>query len=263
MPFHDIPVEPRSQEQIEAAAAAWIRESGQEGQEVIDILKIFDAARVDIVPQRDSEMGDDLARAAPSSNRVFVRRSLLEAIGHRDRLAKMDFAHEFGHVVFHRLPEMKARKVDGNEQFRFIPEDVSAEHQAWRGARALTMPLPIVRQCATAFELAHRCEVPIEHAQLRITEVGKLGKREIPQSVRSIIEKKKSPRELADERRSAEAKEFLAAWSKAERIPGDPSARMCSRGKWRVTLSEHNMMTQCGWKLVNGKIVAWMDLASE
>jgi len=37
MTFNDIPVEPLSQRQIEDAAATWIRESGQAGQEVIDV----------------------------------------------------------------------------------------------------------------------------------------------------------------------------------------------------------------------------------
>jgi hypothetical protein len=265
MTFNDIPVAPISQRQIEEAAAAWIRESSQEGQEVIDILKIYRVAKVDIVVRRDSEMGDDLARAAPSSNRVFIRGSLLEAVTKCDSTAHMVLAHEFGHVVFHRGPEMKARKVNGNAELGFIPQQESAEHQAWKSARALKMPLAVVRASSSADELARRCDVPIEHAQSRLIEVDQLaGRREIPAFAQSIVEKRRSSRELADERKAKEAGELLRAWNNAQRIPGERgNARLCSLGKWRVVWSEYNQTTQCGWRLRNGKIIAWMGDASD
>jgi len=119
MTFNDIPVEPLSQRQIEDAAATWIRESGQAGQEVIDVLRIYEAAKIEIAVRRNTEMGDDLARAAPLSNRVFTRASLLQAAKRDDEMAGLEFAHELGHVVFHRGPEMKARKTRRQRQRGF------------------------------------------------------------------------------------------------------------------------------------------------
>jgi len=151
-------------------------------------------------------------------------------------------------VVFHRGPEMKARKLGGNAKEGFIRERESAEEQAWKFARAVKMPLPIARICASADELAQRCSVPLEHARLRLAEIDEFVRpRETPAFVRAFLEKQKSPRELAEERRAAEAKERLRPWSSAQRIPNEPSARLCSSGRWRVEWSEFGKMTQCGW----------------
>jgi hypothetical protein len=240
----------------------WIRESGQAGQEVIDVLRIYEAAKIEIAVRRNTEMGDDLARAAPLSNRVFTRASLLQAAKRDDEMAGLEFAHELGHVVFHRGPEVKARKLGGNAKEGFIRERESAEEQAWKFARAVKMPLPIARICASADELAQRCSVPLEHARLRLAEIDEFVRpRETPAFVRAFLEKQKSPRELAEERRAAEAKERLRPWSSAQRIPNEPSARLCSSGRWRVEWSEFGKMTQCGWLVRDGKIVAWMAIA--
>jgi len=234
MTFNDIPVEPLSQRQIEDAAATWIREeSGQAGQEVIDVLRIYEAAKIEIAVRRNTEMGDDLARAAPLSNRVFTRASLLQAAKRDDEMAGLEFAHELGHVVFHRGPEMKARKPRRHAKEGFIRERESAEEQAWKFARAVKMPLPIARICASADELAQRCSVPL------LAEIDEFVRpRATPAFVRAFLEKQKSPRELAEERRAAEAKERLRPWSSAQRIPNEPSARLCSSGRWRVEWSE-------------------------
>jgi predicted metalloprotease len=56
-------------------------------------------------------MGHDLAHAVPLLNRVFIRESQLQAANEGDLNAKMVLAHEFGHVILHRGPEARARKV--------------------------------------------------------------------------------------------------------------------------------------------------------
>jgi hypothetical protein len=261
MTFNDIPVPPISQPEVESAALAWSRLGTPEGREIVDVLYLYERANVTLLERSDIEMGADEARAAPALNRVFVRRSLLQRLEAGDLHATMDLAHEFGHVVLHRGPEMKARKVGGNAQERFITEEESAEAQAWRFARALMMPLAIVKQIQSAEELAAFSNVPIEHARLRMAEAARLLPKPQSAFVEGVLRQKKSPAQLREERKAREARELLRVWNAAERIPGDRlNSRLCSQRKWRVLWSEHNQMTECGWVLKEGKIVAWKDL---
>jgi hypothetical protein len=261
--FDDVPVSRRSQQDIEASARPWSDVGAPNGGLVIDMIRLYKEAKVELIARPDAEMGTDLAHAVPQLNRVFIRESLLRAAKAGDLEAKMVLAHEFGHVVLHRGAESKARKVEGNAPLRFIPEEESAEAQAWKFARALTMPLSVVDKVQTADELATYCQVSVEHARLRLTERRQLfGKRASPSFVQGLLPRK-SPSELAEERKAKEARERLQIWNKAQRIPGDrTNSRMCSRGKWRVVWSEYNQMTECGWIIREGAIIAWMDLRS-
>jgi len=265
MTFDDIPVEWRSQGDIDASALPWSRFGKIEGSEVVDVLGVCAQGGIELVPLPDTEMGDDLARAAPSLQRIFVRKSFLSALHGGDLGAKMDLAHEIGHVVLHRGPEMKARKVEGNAVQRFISEEESAEAQASKFARALTMPLAAIRRLQSAEAIAVACEVPVGQARNRLTDVTRIAKkRELPEAVQALLRARKSPGELLEERKASEARERLQIWNKAQRIPGDrTNSRLCSSGKWRVMWSEYQQMTECGWIIREGKIVAWMDLRKD
>ena len=262
MVFNDIPVTRLSQQDIEAAALAWSNLGAHEDRGVVDIIRLYELAKVALLVRSDAEMGEDEARAAPSLNRVFVRASLLRRVERGDLDAKMILAHEAGHVALHRGPEMKARKVDGNAEMRFIHEDESAEKQGWKFARALAMPLAIVAEFRSADALAIRCDVPLEHARLRLAETAQLLAKRTPLPlVEHLLQQRKSPAELRTIQKAKEARERLRIWNTAQRIPGDrTNSRMCSRGKWRVVWSEYNQMTECGWLLKDGKIVAWLDM---
>ena len=127
------------------------------------------------------------------------------------------------------------------------------------------MPLAVVEEAPSAAELAIRCKVPIEHARLRLSEAAQLPrKRLLPTFVQPFLNKGRSSRELAEERKAREAREQLQVWNKAIRVQGDrANSRLCHRGKWRVLWSEYKQMTECGWVIREGKIVAWMDIRHE
>jgi hypothetical protein len=79
--------------------------------------------------------------------------------------------------------------------------------------------------------------------------------------VNAAIAKTRSPAR-PDDRELEAHRERLKIWNEAETIPGEHPAqsRKCGMGTYRVRWAEFNKMTECGWTIRAGKIVAWIAM---
>lgn len=262
MAFHDIPVQPLTQQDIETLAQRWVKFATKTCGEKLNLVSLCAAANVQIVPRPDAKMGDNLALADPQRLEILIRASVFRSAEDDYPDARMVLAHELGHIALHRGAEQKARKAHGNDELKFIPIEQSAEAQAWKFARALTMPLHLAQSSETAEQLARLCNVPIEQAKLRLQEICvRKEKRGTPAFVQPLFTSSQSRADAAEAKKAKYAREILRVWNSAPRVPRDPTnSRLCHRHKWRVLFSEFNKMTECGWVIRDGKIVAWKDL---
>jgi hypothetical protein len=121
-------------------------------------------------------MGRANAFVSADRKTVFLRRSLIEAAAKGDPRAIFDSVHELAHTILHRASVPLARMVDGNKEIEFLPPEERAEHQANVFARAFLMSEEEVALYPTPEALSENCFTPLEQAELRLIESGRIKK---------------------------------------------------------------------------------------
>ncbi|MGP0090357.1 MAG: ImmA/IrrE family metallo-endopeptidase [Xanthobacteraceae bacterium] len=104
----------------------------------------------------------------------------------------MTFSHELGHLVMHPSEVANLRSEGALQRVREIPLFKSAEWQARKFASLFLMPTDIVRQFATARDLAEGCKVSLQAAEIRFGEVGHIAPKPLPDCIQDAVEKLKT-----------------------------------------------------------------------
>jgi len=266
----DIPVQPRSRDDIERVAEGLRRELDPEDQWAPHILFLLagaghlEGARdLQVIFLPDQEMGDDEARAESKPPRICIRKSLEADARANAPRARSTLAHELGHVVLHPgVP--KFRKSAGNAKMVNLSASKSAETQAWIFARAFLMPSWKVEQVGSALELSLRCRVSNEIAKIRYEQFERATKRR-PEvlGVRDVIDKIRSaePASTIDPRIRAE-RERVRAWERARHVDGENPARSRrsdDRGSgYRIEWRHYGQaLSPTGWFVKDGQALSY------
>lgn len=264
----DYPVDPLTDDQIEARAEGWRRELGLDDAEpVADVLVLLRRASkenfklthgLEIIAKSDSEMGNREAYAIAGPPRIFTRQMVISSAARHEHRGRMTLIHEFAHLVLHPGAMPKARLATGKvaPPFKIKPYR-SAERQARRFSAAFLMPRAMVRLCMTAEELAARANVSKQAAEIRLQELGfNRTKRETPKCVANFLAASKARHPAW--RQLSEA-EIQALWEQQEVIPGDDPGVYRKCGPWRIARDQYRMRSECGWYVKDGQVRAHIE----
>ena len=193
--IEDYIVPPRSTLNIEEVVLAWRDTLGVPNEwapEIVDILenrlpKFFSSFALVVRP--DNEMDDAEAYTEFSPAQIVARLSVYQAAVRREGRARMTLAHELGHLVMHAGVQKNPRMVGGNKPAPTHKIYETAEWQARKFGSIFLMPTHIVRQFASADELASYCLVSRQAALIRFNEVGRVAKQALPECVLDAIAK--------------------------------------------------------------------------
>jgi Zn-dependent peptidase ImmA (M78 family) len=217
----------------------------------------------EFIVQPDDVMGDKEAYATSNPPRIFVRHSICAAMMRDEPRARMTLAHEAMHLDLHPGAP-KARVARGNITPGHIKPYQSAERQARVAAAAFLMPRNIVAESKSAEALRAHCRVSTQAAQIRFDQWQKQNTRkaELP-FVRDHLNYLRSlTLQRPADAISNKQRQVRVMWDALEKIEGkDHNAyRMCSQGTYMVAWLEFERMTQCGWFIQDGKVVASIAL---
>jgi IrrE N-terminal-like domain len=190
---NDYRVAPRSSKEIEALTLAWRDTLGVPNDWAPDILRLLeielarlpDLGQFALIARSDSEMGDAEAYTQFNPPHIVVRNSVYQLARRRDGRSRMTLAHELGHLVMHPgasklrtdFPDSSARKA---KPYEF------AEWQANKFASLFLMPLHVIRDFASAAQIAECCHVSIQAAEIRYSQIKR--PKQLPDCIRQSIE---------------------------------------------------------------------------
>ena len=269
----DVPVDPRSNSEIERLAEGW-RQALDPGNEwAPEILPMIyraaanysDLEGLEVIFLPDADMGNDEARTEFDPPRIYMRASLEPDARRNLPRARSTLAHELGHVVLHPgVP--KFRKIAGNSSFRNLPAFRSAEAQAWVFARAFLMPSWHLEQVNSPKELSLRCRVSLDIAEIRYRQYpGRRERRaelpEVKELLQRLRARDRSAPAVMDSRVAAEL-ERTPAWERARHIPGeDPNVARRSDDAgygYRVERTHYGKaISPFGWFVEDGRVLAY------
>lgn len=237
---------------------------------------------LELIPRPDEYMGDKDAWATSDPPRIEIKQSKYDEAKNYQPVARFLVAHELFHTLLHEGGR-KFRYSEGNQKLNFLPRDAhlevlhgdqSIEVQADQAARAFLMPPRLVRQTRSAEELALRCAVPMNEARIRFSQINS-GPKRTPSDLQEKIDAGRNALQgvagecedrtqriarAEQETLARQAQKLDQLWEKLPKIAEeDPNEFRETRG-WRVARSEYLKMTQCGWKLHQGEIRAYLDL---
>jgi hypothetical protein len=196
-------------------------------------------------------MGNKEAWATAQPPEITIKQSRIDQPD--DPETRFILAHEAFHVLLHEEGR-NFKVVGGNAKIKFLSQDdllaiyhndQSREQQADQSARAFLMALDRVREVSSAEELARRCVVPLKHARLRFAQIHTAKK--TPEDIKAIIATRREH-------------ERLELWNRLPVIPDEHPSKCRRAGKWRVAWSEYLMMTECGWTIDRGEIIAYIEV---
>ncbi|MGI3899942.1 MAG: ImmA/IrrE family metallo-endopeptidase [Janthinobacterium lividum] len=183
----DYIVDSRSNEEVRALALDALRELKVDAHRQIDVFGILTAGTIMTVfgPKRlvyeemsDLEMESDDGRTVYAKRTVTIelKKSVAEAARSGSARARMTVAHELGHAFLHQGRTLY-RKTAEPTRPAFIPPACSAEHQAKVFAASFLMPEALVQRCNSAAEIALKCLVSFQAAEIRFELLDRLKRR--------------------------------------------------------------------------------------
>lgn len=189
--IEDFLVPARTAKQIEDLALAWRDALGVSDAWAPDMLRSIEVelprifSQFCLVVRPDFEMGDAEAYTEFNPPQIAVRESIYKLAQKFDGRARMTFGHELGHLVMHP-GAAKLRLESGNKSAQKIKPFESAEWQARKFGAFFLLPAHIVSQFGSFRELAANCQVSLQAAEIRFSEVGHI-KKTIPPCVTDLI----------------------------------------------------------------------------
>lgn len=189
----DFKVAPRSAKNIEELTLAWRDVLGVANQWAPNMLRLLEIelpklprlGQFALVTRSDEEMGDAEAYTQFNPPHIVIRNSVYRSARRGDGRSRMTLAHELGHLVMHpgaaklrsNFPPSLTNKPKAFE---------SAEWQANKFASLFLMPLHVVREFTSAAQISESCQVSLQAAQIRFSELGIT--KQLPDSIRQAID---------------------------------------------------------------------------
>lgn len=265
----DVPVTPRSSDEIERVAEGWRRALDPDDLWAPDILEMIEKASrefrdtqgLNVIFRPDSEMGAEEARAESNPPLISVRESLRS----RENRLRSTLAHELGHVLLHPgVPKFRKEVATGSPANLSVLQ--SAEAQAWVFARAFLMPSWKVAQATSALNLSLRCRVSLDIAEIRYNQYTRTAQKRVePPGVRSLIKRLEAANAAPIDPKIARDRQRITAWERAPHIPGrDPSRFRRSADfdcGFTIDRTQYgNSLSQFGWYVQDGHALAYVAL---
>lgn len=193
----------RSDEELEAMALNVRRALGTEQVPAPSMMSVIKSlprlsglADFSVRIVRDGELSDAEAYADCDRKQLVVRESVFAALLDGLPRARMTIAHEIAHLLLgHRGAKFRATGKDLRSLQ--VPETRAAESEAKRFAGYFLALYTHVLECQTAEEIARKCHISLEAAQIRLAQVeSRLRKdagrsRELPSSVIDFLEEER------------------------------------------------------------------------
>lgn len=227
----------------------------------VDIEKVLAALGIRLEPRPDAEMARGEALAAPKAKRIFVRRSVTQALRVQCRVTRAKLSHEIGHVVLHDGPALKPLVIGGNKSSWKIPEDQSSERQAWQAGRSLMLPREASYWSLSDSHIAGSMHVPEVFVHERRLEIARLDalnqpKKDISALVEQAMRVLQPPARPQYGAKSLRCRRDL--WDGLPVVEGyEPDQYRLATGylvKWDDYM-QPNPPSHTGWKIKDGQIV--------
>lgn len=256
--FDDYGVPTRNRHDCERSAATLRQLLDVSPGPLPNIMEVLDRARsripeaknVEILPRPDEVMGRAYAFANGAD--IVARQSIVEGAIDDTPLSRYVLCHELVHVIFHPGPK-KFRMAGGNEEFRFLAKETSAEWQADYIARAMFMPPEMVGGAANPQRLAALARVPLAEAIAR-SELFRVNA-----AAPAVDSDFFTPPTSGRSNKSPLGELKARVWAQLPIIPGEDPAENRLSGLYRIKWSEFGLTSQCGWYLERGNIVAFFS----
>jgi Zn-dependent peptidase ImmA (M78 family) len=189
----DVKVSPRSTKDIEALTLAWRDALGVPNEWAPNMLRLLEIelprlpklGQFALITRSDLEMGNAEAYTQFNPPHIVVRTSVYQSARKCDGRSRMTLAHELGHLVMHPgasklrtdFPELSRTKIKPYEW---------AEWQANKFASLFLMPLHVIREFTSASQLSECCQVSLQAAQIRFSEVTRAS--QLPDCIARVID---------------------------------------------------------------------------
>lgn len=164
-------VAPTSRRKLRRVAENLWRDLGVEG-DIFPIVQVLDVVLSDALPDytfaviEPEYMGSEHGLTEPDQRIVLIREDVYVGACEGRGRDRFTMAHELGHLILHSgkyLARMDPRAMRNPQHEKY--ED--SEWQANTFASELLMPVRIVQSCKDTHELARRCQVTLDAANVR------------------------------------------------------------------------------------------------
>ena len=220
-----------------------------------------------ILPRPDEYMEDKDAWAMFDPPRIEIKQSKYREAAEHQPDSRFLVAHELSHILLHDGPR-RFRSSSGPKRLNYlsldpalevIHADGSGEVQADQGARAFLMPPAMVREAGSPAALALRCVVPLKQARIRFDQIYD-GPKQLPVELQAEIEAlRQTASKHSQHRVEGMMQRIERLWNELPLIEGEDGTEFRNAKGWRVARSQYLRMTQCGWRIHEGEIRAYLD----
>lgn len=128
------------------------------------------------------KMGGARSFATAQDNTIWVDREFSKGLRVGEAKCLYTWAHEVAHLALHRGSGPKARLTgEGNRSLVHIPDEISAECQAWKGSRALHIPRALLDGSLSDAGIAEKVGLPVYAVELRLKETAQFDRDQCPE----------------------------------------------------------------------------------
>ncbi|ODT20499.1 MAG: hypothetical protein ABS54_14020 [Hyphomicrobium sp. SCN 65-11] len=174
----DYPVPFRSLREIEDEMNRLRKLAGLLECDKIEPFEFMSLLHIKFAIRPESQMSGAISFATAQDNTIWATRVLAKGLRLGEPKYLQTWAHEVAHLALHRGSGPKARMAgQGNRTINFIPEENSAEHQAWLGARALLLPRSELSLGLEIEEIAAKVGVTPFTVEKRLKEIAEFESR--------------------------------------------------------------------------------------
>lgn len=176
----DYPVPYRSLREIEAEMDRLRAFAGFLSRDWIDPDEFMSSLGVKLSVLPNKKMGGALTFATAQDSTIWADREFSRDLRRGDLKYRHTWGHEIAHLALHRGSGPKARLAgDGNRSLAHIPDDISAEVQAWKGSRALFLPRGLLEASRSEAEIVVLVGLPDYAVAMRLKEIAEFDRSQL------------------------------------------------------------------------------------
>jgi hypothetical protein len=180
----DYPVPFRSLSEIEGEMDRLRAFSGFLTRDRIDPDEFMSSLGIKLSVLPHKKMGGARTFATAQNSTVWADREFSRDLRDGEIKCRHTWGHEIAHLALHRGSGPKARLAgDGNKSLVHIPDDISAEVQAWKGARALFLPRGLLNSARREAEVAALVGLPVYAVEMRLKEIAEFDRAQLTEKV--------------------------------------------------------------------------------
>ena len=210
------------------------------------------------------KMGGARSFATAQNNTIWADREFSRDLRMGEPKCRHTWGHEVSHLALHRGSGPKARLTgDGNRSLLHIPDELSAECQAWKGARALHMPRELFGDSLSDLEIAKVVGLPVYAVELRLKEMAEFDRARLVQKRPVDLEQFLHQMTAAPVAEGVADEHRMNAWLRATPIEGEDADEFRLARGFKIRWSDYKRLateSDYAWVVSSGEARCCRDV---